>query len=178
MNNIFDTLNKKKITYAVCIAAVKVRNAHEIPPEAKDFFLIVARDDLEKTNIAGFLQSNGTKLYKSIAEYTPSNKEKYEFLNRRHKELTLVYEGSHGSVYEQNNNSFKQYLQTLKESANVVFHGGCLGCISQRIHGIDRCKGCQYFKGNWSKPNLHIEGEEASTMSEDDFKSNVRRSNN
>ena len=53
---------------------------------------------------------------------------------------------------------------------NIIFHGGCLGCISQRNHGIDRCKGCQYFRFNHSKPNLHIEGEEADTMSGDDFK--------
>lgn len=41
---------------------------------------------------------------------------------------------------------------------NIIFHGGCLGCISQRNHGIDRCKGCQYFRFNHGKPNLHIEG--------------------
>ena len=42
--------------------------------------------------------------------------------------------------------------------------------ISQRYHGIDRCKGCQYFRFNHSEPNLHIEGEEADTMNGDDFK--------
>ena len=57
-------------------------------------------------------------------------------------------------------------------SPNIIFHGGCLGCISQRNHGIDRCKGCQYFRFNHGhiKPNLHIEGEEAAIINADDFK--------
>ena len=37
---------------------------------------------------------------------------------------------------------------------NVVFHGGCLGCVSQKEHGIQRCTGCQYFRANWDKPDL------------------------
>lgn len=39
----------------------------------------------------------------------------------------------------------------------IVFHGGCLGCTSQRIHGISKCKGCKYFKGNSSLPNLYVD---------------------
>lgn len=39
---------------------------------------------------------------------------------------------------------------------NIIFHGGCLGCKSQQSHGIDRCKGCQYFKADWKKPDLSI----------------------
>ena len=53
---------------------------------------------------------------------------------------------------------------------NLIFHGSCLGCISQRNHGVNRCKGCQYFRGNWSNPDLHIEGEEAATINRDDLK--------
>ena len=47
------------------------------------------------------------------------------------------------------------------KNPNIIFHGGCLGCLSQKLHGINRCTGCQYFKADWNKPNLHIEGEEA-----------------
>ena len=53
---------------------------------------------------------------------------------------------------------------------NIIFHGGCLGCLSQRKHGIERCEGCQYFKADWSKPNLFIEGEDSAKMGGDDFK--------
>ena len=52
---------------------------------------------------------------------------------------------------------------------NIIFHGGCLGCLSQRKHGIDRCKGCTYFKFS-KKPNLFIPGEDSSKISGDDFK--------
>ena len=51
---------------------------------------------------------------------------------------------------------------------NIIFHGGCLGCLSQRIHGIDRCRGCMYFKFT-DKPNLFIEGEDSAKMSQADL---------
>lgn len=79
-------------------------------------------------------------------------------------------------IWEDQNSSkmYKKHLPNTMgmrgNNPNIIFHGGCLGCISQRNHGIDRCKGCQYFRFNHSKPNLHIEGEEADTMSGDDFK--------
>lgn len=56
------------------------------------------------------------------------------------------------------------------KNPNIIFHAGCLGCLSQRLNGFDRCKGCQYFRVDWNKPNLHIEGEDSAKMSGDDFK--------
>jgi hypothetical protein len=50
------------------------------------------------------------------------------------------------------------------DNPNLIFHGGCLGCISQRQHGVERCKGCSYFKFDHRKPNLKIEGEECSKI--------------
>lgn len=48
------------------------------------------------------------------------------------------------------------------KNPNIIFHAGCLGCLSQRLHGIERCKGCIYFRFiSEKKPNLHIEGEDA-----------------
>lgn len=79
-------------------------------------------------------------------------------------------------IWEDQNSSkmYKKHLPNTMvmrgNNPNIIFHGGCLGCISQRNHGIDRCKGCQYFRGNWSNPNLHIEGEESAKMNGDDFK--------
>lgn len=52
---------------------------------------------------------------------------------------------------------------------NIIFHGGCLGCLSQRKHGIDRCKGCLYFKFDQSKKDLHIKGEVAATLTAEDL---------
>ena len=79
-------------------------------------------------------------------------------------------------IWEDQNSSemYKKHLPNTRvfrgSNPNIIFHGGCLGCISQRNHGIDRCKGCQYFKGYRDKPKLYIEGEEADSMDEDDFK--------
>lgn len=44
------------------------------------------------------------------------------------------------------------------EVSHVIFHGGCLGCVSQQRHGIDRCRGCKYFRFDWDKPELFIGG--------------------
>ncbi len=38
---------------------------------------------------------------------------------------------------------------------NIIFHGGCIGCTMQQLHGIDTCKGCSYFKSNGNFPNLN-----------------------
>lgn len=69
---------------------------------------------------------------------------------------------------------FKKHLPKTRlfrgKNPNIVFHGRCLGCMSQRLHGFERCKGCQYFRGNWNNPNLHIEGEESAKISGDELK--------
>lgn len=62
---------------------------------------------------------------------------------------------------------YKHYLpntRVFSGSAGVktkmVFHGGCLSCDSQAIKKLSRCKGCQYFRADWSKPDLKLNGEE------------------
>lgn len=46
-----------------------------------------------------------------------------------------------------------------RDNPNIVFHGGCVGCVSQLQHGVSRCTGCQYFKVDWGLPDLSIDGE-------------------
>jgi hypothetical protein len=69
---------------------------------------------------------------------------------------------------------YKKYcpntLLYIGKNPNIIFHGGCLGCLSQRLHGLERCKGCMYFRIIGDKPNLHIEGEEAAKTTEEDLK--------
>lgn len=64
---------------------------------------------------------------------------------------------------------YKEQLPNAKvfsgKNPNIIFHGGCLGCLSQRLHGLERCKGCMYFRSLSRGENLKIEGEEAATMS-------------
>lgn len=38
----------------------------------------------------------------------------------------------------------------------IIFHGGCLNCVSQEITGVGRCLGCQYFRADWNKPDLNV----------------------
>ena len=69
---------------------------------------------------------------------------------------------------------YKKHLPNARvfigKNTNIIFHGGCLGCMSQRLHGFERCKGCRYFRCNWGKENLHINGEDSAKLSVDDFK--------
>lgn len=37
----------------------------------------------------------------------------------------------------------------------TIFHGGCIGCTSQKRFGIERCNFCQYCRANWNLPDLH-----------------------
>jgi len=49
----------------------------------------------------------------------------------------------------------------MADSTNKkIFHGGCTPCYSQDIYGITRCKGCQCYESDWSKPNLLMQESE------------------
>jgi hypothetical protein len=93
-----------------------------------------------------------------------------------------------GGLYELDDNDFidyhiwqdlnfsdlaKKHLKNVKitrgVNPNIIFHGGCLGCKSQRIYGIDRCKGCFYFRGK-TNDELKIDGEDCAKLSEKEFK--------
>jgi len=56
------------------------------------------------------------------------------------------------------------------KNPNIIFHGGCLGCMSQRLHGLERCKGCRFFRHSSGSQDLKIEGEEAAKMSADELR--------
>lgn len=70
--------------------------------------------------------------------------------------------------YQNSDKMYEKHLPNTMvmrgDNPNIIFHGHCLGCISQRNYGIDRCKGCQHFRANSSKPNLFINGEESSKI--------------
>ena len=39
-------------------------------------------------------------------------------------------------------------------SGQIIFHGGCIGCRTQKKKGVDNCRLCQYFDADWSLPDL------------------------
>lgn len=61
-------------------------------------------------------------------------------------------------------------IALIGKTPNILFHGGCLGCVSQRNHGIDRCKGCRYFRFSSRNPNLYIKGEHTDSIGGDDLR--------
>lgn len=58
---------------------------------------------------------------------------------------------------------FEKYLPETTvikgKTSYLVFHGHCLGCASQKLFGIERCKGCFYFRWDMKKPDLSIDYE-------------------
>jgi hypothetical protein len=53
------------------------------------------------------------------------------------------------------------YRKGRKPSGKLVFHGGCLGCDSQEVYGINRCDDCLYFRFNQRKEDLSVTATEA-----------------
>lgn len=53
----------------------------------------------------------------------------------------------------------KQYARVhTSEKKHLVFHGGCLSCVTPLHYGLGNCLGCKYFNGVTSNyPNLKIE---------------------
>lgn len=80
---------------------------------------------------------------------------------RRRHELTsklndIEYIIYHLIEYEPNYPRCLGYITPNIISDTIWFHGGCNNCKSQQIYGIDRCKSCCYFRGDWNKPNLRV----------------------
>jgi len=53
----------------------------------------------------------------------------------------------------------KQYARNhIDEKRHIIFHGGCLKCVTPLHYGLGNCLGCFYFNGVTSKyPKLKIE---------------------
>ena len=69
------------------------------------------------------------------------------------------------SAWRQLNNRqlYNKYLPNIRlvdgsenVKDNIIFHGGCKGCLSQQTNDIERCYDCMYFRANWNKPDLTI----------------------
>ena len=79
-------------------------------------------------------------------EYYKFDEENYESLMAKYKPNTRYIRG---------------------KNPNIIFHGGCLGCASQRLRGINRCKGCVFFRFDCSKKDKRIEGEECAVFTKE-----------
>jgi hypothetical protein len=152
-------------------ATHKAENPPYKPSDTPDWRPLYTRDEL--------LFMAGTRDYMKDAE---TEEEGFE----------MIWQAEHGSdsfatqcldddqyiyykIYDDAN--WKELYRKYKPNAyvirgdnpNIIFHGGCLGCKSQRLHGIDRCKGCTYFRCRGGD-DLHIKGEDADTIDDwDEF---------
>lgn len=46
------------------------------------------------------------------------------------------------------------YYDTKHKRERIVYHGGCLDCVSQFELPLEICDGCQYKEPNWNLPDL------------------------
>ena len=82
------------------------------------------------------------------ADMPSTQEEKFEQIRKADIEKRLDMER------ELNDDEYIAYHLWKNEGEKVIFHGGCHGCSSHSIFGIERCRGCQYFRADWGKPNL------------------------
>lgn len=61
----------------------------------------------------------------------------------------------------------------LKFNGFVGFHGGCIGCTQQQIHGYEFCCGCFWFEPAKNKPDLNNKCEDEATKLKRYLKANV-----
>lgn len=48
----------------------------------------------------------------------------------------------------------KELLYTHCRSKHINFHGTCVACTKQELNGLEYCKGCTYFSGDKSLPDI------------------------
>lgn len=61
--------------------------------------------------------------------------------------------------YDAKDENDRQYARNhIDEQTHIIFHGGCLSCVTPLHYGLGNCLGCMYFEGVTSgKPSLKIE---------------------
>jgi len=110
----------------------------------------------------GIFTNSEHLLFESVWE-TVNNRNYYGGSKHLHDNTYIMYK-----IWEKFNDErmeAKHYpnRRTIRgECDGIIFHGGCLGCASQELLGVDRCKGCTYFKSGRDLPNLEIKGGDVS----------------
>ena len=100
---------------------------------------------------------NGSVVNKKQNDYNINSKS--EVVNNLKSELTEDFVKNNDTLIEH----IKEHIVNVEKAYDnpnsketIVYHGGCLGCKSQKMNGIGACKGCQYFTANWGLPNLRV----------------------
>lgn len=70
-----------------------------------------------------------------------THKELHEYAKQKQKEK------DNDKVYAKNH---------IDEKKKIIFHGGCLGCVTPLHYGLGNCLECMYFEPNWNKRDLSI----------------------
>jgi len=99
-----------------------------------------------------------------LLPYRPCIRFKDEIRNKNKKGMLQAISETYFKIFYQSNEigeirffNKEEVEEIFEWTEKVIFHGGCLTCISQGIHGLRRCNGCRYKEANWSLPNLRIE---------------------
>jgi len=53
----------------------------------------------------------------------------------------------------------------MKKNKQVIFHGGCLGCVAQENAGLGYCVGCKYFECEWHLPDKSMKPDDGKVES-------------
>lgn len=99
-----------------------------------------------------------------LLPYRPCVRFKQELIDLYKKGMLKAASATHFIIHYQDNEigeirffNQEEVNSIFEGTIKIIYHGGCLSCISQEKYGIERCNGCQYRRANWSLPNLQIE---------------------
>lgn len=105
---IFETLQEKKIPYAVVVGTTKLLSTSDV--SIKNYCLIGAQRDWATLINIGFVELSGSISHKAILEYELDEVEIVEFKDMIHKEVfEKVFHDRDGRIYNKKGEDFKSY---------------------------------------------------------------------
>jgi len=103
-------------------------------------YIIHMHDDFKRA-----LEQHKRRTNRTFNEYDHTNKE--DVFKRLISKPTLNDEDKLAG--------YRTAFDNPKSKNHVIFHGGCIGCLSPEEMGIGNCIGCKYFTADWKLPNLY-----------------------
>lgn len=110
-----------------------------------------------KNNDGGFTKPSSKKSktnYEKDRSKLNTKEEIVTYLEEENKKYQHIF----GSDYNKKRiKNIEKAFDKPESTEEITYHGGCIGCKSQSLHGIGRCRDCRYFLPDWTKDNLFIE---------------------
>lgn len=99
-------------------------DGHQMYEASEETYEELWLDDNLSNHSPKYRSSVSDDLYIGYVRWENDNAER---MNKKHRPNTTVIRGTH---------------------PNLIFHGGCIGCVTQLKQSVDQCKRCFYFRND------------------------------